>query len=442
MLREKELSYYALDYALKRGMDQVRVNFGKNTQSSCIVLNNEVDSIFQSSSAAICLQLMKDGRYGEFSTNLLNTNEIEKIIDKAVYSLKLIEPDYCRTLPDKERYFKGDDKRDLGLFDKDFKATEPSQKRDIALNASEKIFGKDERLISLESEFGDAIYYNHIIDSQGFEGENNNTSNVISINCSIKGSGERAERASGFWWDCSPHIAKLNWSEAPELALRRAINSLNPKKLKSGFYNIIIEEQCASRVVAPIIEGLNGSNIQQNNSFLLNKKGEKIFSEKLNIIDDPHRYGAQGARWFNNEGIATFRSDIINQGVVSDYFISTYIANKMKIAPTVNYPSVPYIQPTESGLTINKMVQELKEGIIIRGFNGGNHNLATGDFSYGIEGDYFKNGEIQFHIHELNITGNIISFWNNLHSIADDHKNRARWLIPSLAFTDVRVSGE
>ena len=442
MLNEKELSYYALDYALKRGMDQVRVNFGKNTQSSCIVLNNEVDSIFQSSSAAINLQLMKDGRYGEFSTNLLNTGEIEKIIDKAVYSLKLIEPDYCRSLPDKDRYFKGDYTKDLGLFDRDFKSTEPAQKREIALAASDMIFGKDDRIISLESEFGDAIYNNHIIDSQGFEGEDNQTSSVISINCSIKGNDKRDERASGFWWDCSPHIAKLNWREAPEKALQRAIDSLNPRKLKSGYYNIIIEEVCASKVVAPIIQALSGNSIQQNNSFLINKKGKRVFSENLNLIDDPHRYGAQGARWFNNEGIATYRSEIISNGVVNDYFISTYIAKKMNIAPTLNSPSVPYIKPTESNLTIDNLMKNLNEGIIIRGFNGGNHNLATGDFSFGIEGDYFKNGEIQFHIHELNVTGNLIEFWNNLHSIADDHNNRARWLIPSLAFTDVKVSGE
>ena len=138
--------------------------------------------------------------------------------------------------------------------------------------------------------------------------------------------------------------------------------------------------------------------------------------------------------------------NIIEQGTINTYFLPTYYANKMETAPTVEGPSVPRITAgspdgSSAGLTLEQMIGQMNDGILITGFNGGNCNGTTGDFSYGIEGFRIENGEIRFPVKEMNITGNIVSLWNNLSLAGNDPRKCSRWQIPSLAFGEVDFSG-
>ena len=210
--------------------------------------------------------------------------------------------------------------------------------------------------------------------------------------------------------------------------------------------NMIVDNTCSSRVISPIFQALNGSNIQQQNSFLLNKKGEKVFSHKFTLLDNPHWRGMSGSRYFDGDGIATRPMDIIRNGVVQTYFINTYSANKMGCTPTVESASVPHFSLDEfpedmRNLTHTEMMKIMDKGILVTGFNGGNCNGLTGDFSYGIEGFYFEGGEILFPVREMNISGNIVSLWRNLAMVGNDARTCSRWLIPSLAFENVEFTG-
>ncbi|MDO4736545.1 MAG: metallopeptidase TldD-related protein, partial [Bacteroidia bacterium] len=185
---------------------------------------------------------------------------------------------------------------------------------------------------------------------------------------------------------------------------------------------------------------------QQRNSFLAKKLGKKIFSKKLILKDTPHVKGLPGSRYWDGDGLATKDLTIIERGRVNSFFINTYTANKMGIAPTVESPSVPKFSLDEfplkyRNLDAKNMVSLLDKGIFITGFNGGNCNGATGDFSYGIQGFYFEKGEILFPIKEMNISGNIVKLWKNIALIGNDARKCSRWMIPSLAFTDVDFTG-
>ena len=138
--------------------------------------------------------------------------------------------------------------------------------------------------------------------------------------------------------------------------------------------------------------------------------------------------------------------DIISNGVVESYYINTYAANKMGVAPTVESASVPHFSldafPEElRNLNHKDMMKIMGKGILVTGFNGGNCNGLTGDYSYGIEGFYFENGEILFPVREMNISGNIVSLWSNLAMVGNDARKCTRWIIPSLAFENVDFTG-
>ena len=91
--------------------------------------------------------------------------------------------------------------------------------------------------------------------------------------------------------------------------------------------------------------------------------------------------------------------------------------------------------------TMEEMVATLDRGILIAGFNGGNTNGSTGDFSYGIDGFLVENGKIVKPVSEMNITGNMVELWASLAEVGSDVYENSSWRMPSLMFKDVDFSG-
>ena len=136
--------------------------------------------------------------------------------------------------------------------------------------------------------------------------------------------------------------------------------------------------------------------------------------------------------------MATQPSDIFEQGVLRTYFIDTYNAKKMNVEPTISAPSRVVLKPGSKDL--NGLVADVERGILVTGFNGGNSNSSTGDFSYGIEGFLIENGRLTQPVNEMNVTGNFLELWSGLVAVGNDPQDRS-WLIPSLVFEGVNFSG-
>ena len=122
---------------------------------------------------------------------------------------------------------------------------------------------------------------------------------------------------------------KGTFLEGAPKALERVLRKLGQKKVQSGKYTMVVDPMNSSRLLSPMISALNGSALQQKNSFLLNKLNEKIASDRLTLTDEPHLVKASGARYFDNEGIATERRSIFDKGVLNTYFIDTHRSTRM-----------------------------------------------------------------------------------------------------------------
>lgn len=441
---QKETANKALDMALKQGCSQARITVSANTQSSYSVRDNKIDRIHQAKGSSLYIQLFNQGKYGSFSTNRTEQDELERFIKKGSEATLLLTPDNCRSLPDKNLYYTGE-VQDLAQHDKTIENIDPKSKSKIAFECASEIYNSDSRIISVNSEYGDIDDYIYIVDSQGFEGESKQTSFSLSCECSVKGKGDA--RPEGWWYENSLYFDNLIKQGVGSEAFNRAISMLSPRKLKSGKYNMVLENTVCSRVVAPIISALNGASIQQNNSFLKDKLGKKIFQESFQLYDTPHLMGEFGSRYFDGEGIATKPMAIIESGVINTYFINTYYSKKLNIPVTIEGPSVPtckYASSKDQNVPKKDLDQILKEcgtGILVTSFNGGNSNSSTGDYSFGVQGFYFENGIIVHPVKEMNITGNLISLWNNFIAAGTDPRGSGRWLIPTLAFESVNFSG-
>jgi PmbA protein len=167
--------------------------------------------------------------------------------------------------------------------------------------------------------------------------------------------------------------------------------------------------------------------------------GEKVGSDKLTLIDDPFIISGQGSRLFDNEGLALKKRTIFEKGVIKGYNIDTYYGKKLGMEPTTGGTSNLVLEPGER--TLEEMIASLDRGIFITGFNGGNSNRATGDFSYGIDGFLIENGIIVKPVSEMNITGNMKQLWMDFAEAGSDVYKNSSWRLPSIMFNNVDFSG-
>lgn len=433
---EMALARHCLQFALEQGASQVRITLTKSLLNLVGLLNGEVDKTSHALDRSLQLQLFVEGRFGAFSSNRLEKEGLEAFIREAIDTVKMLEPDAFRSLPAPERQAKDAlTGRELGLYDPAYESLTAQDRRQMALGS---IAWPKEGLIAEEGEYSDSVFDSLTLDSQGLEARHTETSFEIGYESTVEDAEGR--HFSSYWWDATPRLKDLQIKDCAEKACRRAMDQLNPKPVPSGKYTLILDTECASKVVTPLLNALGGYSLQQKNSFLADSLGKQLFPKGLTILDAPRTPGDTGCRLFDSEGVATREMPIIENGVVKTYFLNTYISRKMEMEPTIEDATRVKVLPLGSGKTQQDVLNQVKDGILVTGFNGGNSNPATGNFSYGIEGFLIKDGKRVHPVREMLITGDFLTLWNHLIAAAQDARPCLSKLVPTLAFTDVDFS--
>ena len=433
---QKDLAQWAMEYALKNGCQAARLSLYNNSNTSLEVRDMKIDNLQQASENGLSIQLFVDGRFGSISTNRLDKKELEGFIKNGIESTRYLAEDLARTLPDASLCYKGGSP-DLQLYDSKFSKVQPDEKVALAMSVCDEIMGKDERIVSSNSSYYDGDVFSYRIASNGFEGESSSSYFQLIGNASIKGEGDA--RPSSFWFDSSLFYDELKKSGIGKTALERTINKLGQQKVPSAKMPMVVDFLNSSRLLSPVLGAINGASIQQKSSFLLDKLQQKVFNDKVTIVDEPHLKRSSGARYFDGEGIATKKRNIFEAGVLNLYFIDTYYANKLNMPQTISSSSI--LTMPNGDKNMEGLAGTLEKGILVTGFNGGNCNPTTGDFSYGIEGFLIEKGKITQPVSEMNITGNMITLWSSLVEIGNDPLLSSSARIPSLLFDNVDFSG-
>lgn len=481
---EKQLTRDCLAMALEAGAEKARASLSKNTMNIVATLDGEVDKVTSCLDRSISLNLYVDGRYGTFSTNKLDRESLRAFICKAVGTTRMLAADACRDLPDSARTAKDASKgNELGICDPAWSSVTPDQRIAFALEncahrwladgrvAPAKFFeqapcvavarrnnnsvsrAQGWKLISEEGEYSDSEYFNYVVDTRGLEVLHSETSFEFFTELTIQDT--RGRKYSGGWWEAAPLLKDFHPEKVAPAALEEAVMQIGPKACPSGKYRAVIDSEVSQKVLNPILGALNAFNIQQKNSFLTDALGKRLFPEGLDIMDMPRIPGEACGKMFDSEGVATSNHYIVKDGVVQEYFVNTYMANKLGIAPTIEDATRPYIPvfmregfrtgdgsafiPAEADRQC--LMSACGDGILITDFCGGNSNPATGDFSYAIQGYRFENGKIVHPVREMLITGNILTLWSGLLAAGADARRCRAKLTPTLAFDNVDFSG-
>jgi len=429
------LARWAMEHAIKNGAQQASVIISDSRSSSIEVREQKIDKLEQSNQHGLTIRLFVDKKYSSHSTNRLNKPELEGFIEEAIAATKYLSEDEFRTLPAPELYYEGGGP-DLQTVDNDYDNVDPQAKIDAAFATENEAFGKDERIISVTASYNDGINERVMVTSNGFEGDTSNSYFQLVASVSVKGEDARPE---SYWYETAIFYDKLKKDGIGKTALKRVLNKLGQEKIESATLPMIVENRSAGNLLNPLINALNGSSIQQKQSFLIDKIGEKVASEKLTITDDPFIVGGRGSHLFDGEGLAAKKRSVFDKGILKTYFIDTYYGKKLEMEPTSGGTSNLVFETGNKD--IEGLIASLDKGILVTGFNGGNCNGSTGDFSYGIDGFLIENGEIVKPVSEMNITGNMKDLWMNIAEVGNDVNKNSSWLTPSIMFSKVDFSG-
>jgi len=429
------LAKWAMNHALESGAQQASVSISNSQSSSVEVREEKIDKLEQAIQNSLSIRLYVDKKYSAHSTNRMKKEDLSRFIEEAIEATKFLSEDEFRTLPEPALYYKGEGKS-LETHDPDFSNIDPQVKIDLAFATEKEVLGKDERIISVSASYYDGLNERVMVTSNGFAGDTISSYYGLNASVSVKSNDARPE---SYWGESAIFFNKLEKENLGKIALKRAIDKIGQDKIESAKMPMIVENRQVGRIFGPLISALNGSAIQQKNSFLIDKLGEKVVSDKLTLTDNPFLMGGRGSRLFDNEGLATGKRIVFDKGVLNTYYIDTYYAKKMKTEPTGGSTTNLVFETGKKD--VNELITSVKKGILVTGFNGGNCNGTTGDFSYGIEGFLIESGKLTQPVSEMNITGNMKELWSNIGEIGNDINQNSSWLTPSILFEGVDFSG-
>ena len=446
MISEKEMMMVrqALETARAKGAQEARATLNKSSENMISTLNGEVDKVTRCEDCSLSIVIFADGRYGSFSTNKLDPEALDAFIGKAVGIVRMLAPDPCRKLPERDRICTDAvSGMEDGIYDAACTALGAQERRKIALDAC--IYGRlpeDPRykVISEEGEFSDSEYDLYLADTQGLSCRHTETCFDYGVEVTIEDAA--GDKYSGYWWHSAPFLKDLEYRDCGAVAVEKAAARIGAEAMDNGKYNMVLSSDVASKMVSPLLSALGAYAIQQNNSFLMDSLGQQRFPEGLTIMDMPRIKGQTGSKYFDSEGVATRECPIIEKGRVCRYFINTYMAGKLGMEPTVEDATRPRVMPwPKPGLGLGDILAMCGEGIYVTDFNGGNCNMATGDFSYGIEGRMIRGGRLAEPVGGMLVTGNFLTLWKGLIAAGDDARTCMSKLIPTLAFSNVDFNG-
>ncbi len=441
-MAEKNLMELARNTALiaqKTGAGDARVFLSRSRNVTLEWRDGKLDRIRESTSQGLSINLYVEGRYSSNSTSDLRPEAIDDYVKTAVATPRYLAVDEHRKLPDPSRY-EGRTTEDLERSDPAVFDVKPKERMAQAKQLEEAVRAGDKqnKIVSVTSWVSDTSSMTVGFATNGFEATESGTSFSRGAESSVRDTKNR--KPSGVDYGSTRFQADL-----PEIenlgagALKRAMDQLGSKQVKTGVYQVIIENRVVPTFVRHLLSPLSGSSIQQKRSFLEDKLEKKVGSKLLTINSNPHlKRGLASTAW-DGEGMATVRRPVFDKGVLKTFFLDTYYASKLGVDPTTSSKSNLI---WEAGVrSVNEMIKEMTRGIYITSFLGGNSNSTTGDFSLGIKGHLVENGKIVHPVSEMNMAGNHLEFWGNLAEVGNDPWTHSSNRTPSLSFTEVQCSG-
>ncbi|WP_017877464.1 metalloprotease PmbA [Janthinobacterium sp. CG3] len=436
----KQLARDVLSFAREKGGTDAAVEISEGGGLSVSVRKGKIETIEQNKDKGMGVTVFVGQKRGNASTSDFSPAALRATVDAAYNIARFTADDDCAGLADADMLEMAP--RDLQLFYPWLISAEEAVA--LAQRAEAAAFAVDSRISNSEGA-GVHVQQSHFVsaNSRGFIGGYPFSRHTLSV-APIAGKGAKMQRDD--WYSSVRDPAKMAAPEAVgRYAAERALSRLNARKLDTRTCPVLFEAPLAVGLLGAFVQATSGGALYRKSTFLLDSLGTQVLPSHIQIVEDPHIPGGVGSAPFDEEGVKTQRRDVVKNGVVQGYFLSTYSARKLGMQTTGNAGGSHNLSLTSSktkrGDDFVAMLKKMGTGLLVTELMGQGTNYVTGDYSRGASGFWVENGVIQYPVEEITIAGNMKDMLRQIVAVGSDVLLRGTKQTGSILIENMVIAG-
>jgi PmbA protein len=428
----------ALDEARSRGATQAEAAVSQDAGLSVGVRLGEVETLEHQRDRSMGVTVYFGQRKGSASTADFSLEAVRATVAKACSIARFTAEDPYSGLADAALMARSQPNLEL---DHPWNLS-AERAIEIAKSAESAALKFDSRInnsegASVNTHQGLHVYGN----THGFVGGYPTTSHTVSC-VVLAGTGEDMQR--DYWYSTSRDWHDLQDPEAiGRESARRTIARLGPRKLSTRRAPVLFAPEMARGLIGHFGAAIRGSSQYRQSSFLLNAAGQQVFPPGFSIAERPHIPKAMGSAPFDDEGVATRDRELVADGILAGYILSSYSARRLGLKTTGNAGGAHnlVVAPDSTG-GLDAMLVRLGSGLFVTELMGQGVNAVTGDYSRGAAGFWVERGAIQYPVAEITIAGNLRDMLKGVVAAGDDVDARGGIRTGSILLREMTIAGE
>ena len=427
---------FAIETAKKAGAT-AEVGVTKVSGLSVSTRLQEIENVEFTNDGALGISVYLGQQKGNASTSDLSEEAIKNTVEAALAIAKYTSPDDCTGLADKELI--AFEAPDLALYHGANVDVEQATK--LALEAEKSALEYDAKIVnsngaSFNSHTGVRVYGNTHGMLQSY------LSSRYSLSCSVIG-GELDQLENDYEYTVSREFDALSSADwVGQNCAKKVIARLNPQKLTTREVPVIFLNDVATGLISHLTGAISGGSLYRKSSFLLDHLGKQVLPDWFQISERPHLLKRLASTPFDSEGVRTQNLEIIQDGVLQTYLLTSYSGRKMGMQSTGHAGGIHnwLVKPNLTG-GLTALLRQMDTGLLVTDVMGQGVNIVTGDYSRGAAGFWVENGEIQYPVAEITIAGQLQDMLKNIVAVADDVEHRSNIQTGSILLDKMKISG-
>ncbi len=434
--RLKNLVQDLLDESKIQGATSAEAGLSVDNGLSVTARLGEVETIEHHCDQGLGITVYIGKKKGSASTNDLSPNSIKETVKAACSIASFSNEDEFSGLPDKDSLateFPDLDRNHPWKLDAETAINLAVECEDTARSFDKEINNSEGATVN--SHQGISVLGNSLGFLQGYQ------STRHSMSCSVLGERD-GEMQRDYWYSVSRKAEKLESAKKiGTKAAERTIKRLGARSLSTRQCPVLYSSEVASGLIGSLIGAISGGSLYRKSSFLLDALGTQILPEFIHIHEQPHLKMALGSSTYDAEGVSTISRDIVKEGVLQGYVLSSYSARKLGMKNTGNAGGVHNLTVDSGTNDFVAMLKQLDTGLLVTELMGSGVNRVTGDYSRGASGFWVENGQIQYPVEEITIAGNLKDMYKNIISVGNDVDYRGNIRTGSILIEQMAIAG-
>lgn len=431
--------------ALARGASAVEATLSEGDEFTVVVRKGEIEQLKEAGSRGAGVRVLVGQRTGAAYTSDLTREGLDRMVASALDNARVTTEDPFAGLPESC----GTLSADLALYSAEVDSLATEEKIARAVAAEKAALDYDPRIVNSEGgEFSSNTGARYFANSLGFAGGYRSSSVSLSA---VPVAKEGASMERDYWYTLARTPARL---EAPEFvgteAARRALRRLGARKISTRKAPVVFEPRIARGLLGDLFEAVSGDSVYRKATFLDGLLGQKIASELVTVVDDGTLPELFGSSPFDDEGVPTRRTVVVEKGSLASWLLNSYTARKLGMKTTGNCSrgltgngSVGsnnfYLEAGTS--SPDEILRGLKGALYVTELMGQGVNIVTGDYSRGAAGMWIENGELAYPVHEITIASNLKEMLKGIVAVGNDLEFRGSIASPTLVIGEMTISG-